>query len=69
MSKKVVITDSSCLIGLAKTRRLKLLHELFGDLLIPTAVYHEVLVEGGGRPAQKKCRAPTGSMFDRSTMA
>jgi predicted nucleic acid-binding protein len=46
---KVVIADSTCLIGLSKIGKLYLLHQLFGRVIIPTAVYHEVVVLGAGR--------------------
>lgn len=43
------MADSSCLIGLSKIRRLDILHRLFGGILIPSAVYQEVVVRGAGR--------------------
>jgi predicted nucleic acid-binding protein len=42
----VVIADSSCLIALSKIGKLFILNKLFGDVIIPNAVYHEVVVEG-----------------------
>ena len=47
---KVVIADSSCLIGLSKVGQLDLLRQLFSQVLIPKAVYHEVVVRGVNRP-------------------
>lgn len=47
---KIVIADSSCLIGLSRISKLSVLHQLFGTVLIPPAVYHEVVVRGSGRP-------------------
>jgi len=47
---KVVIADSSCLIGLGKIGQLDLLRQLFGQVLVPKAVYHEVVVRGANRP-------------------
>ncbi len=46
---KVVVSDSSCLIGLSKIGELDILHQLFGKLLIPEMVYHEVVVLGKGK--------------------
>ncbi|MEO8230941.1 MAG: DUF3368 domain-containing protein [Ignavibacteriota bacterium] len=43
---KIVIADSSCLIVLSKIKKLDILHTLFGDIFIPTAVYTEVVVNG-----------------------
>ena len=46
---EVVIADSSCLIGLSKIGKLEVLRDLFGEIRIPPAVYHEVVVRGAGR--------------------
>lgn len=46
---KIVIADSSCLIGLSKIGKLSILPQLFGKILIPPAVFHEVVVKGAGR--------------------
>ena len=43
-----VVADSSCLIGLAQIGKLELLKELFSEIYIPSAVYHEVVVIGKG---------------------
>jgi len=51
---KVVIADSSCLIGLSKIGKLQILHDLFGTVLIPEKVYQEVVVSGRGRPGRKR---------------
>ncbi len=47
---KVVVTDSSCLIGLGKIGRLGILRGLFKTIIIPKAVFHEVVIKGAGRP-------------------
>jgi predicted nucleic acid-binding protein len=46
---KIVIADSTCLIGLSKIGRLDVLRQLFGSIVIPPTVYHEVVVRGAGR--------------------
>lgn len=46
---KIVIADSTCLIGLSKIGKLDILRQLFGSVIIPSAVYHEVVVRGTGR--------------------
>lgn len=51
---KIVIADSTCLIGLSKIGKLEILHQLFGTILIPLAVYHEVVVRGTGRLGAKE---------------
>src|SRR5438552_982147 len=38
----IVISDSSCLINLAKIRRLKILRQLFREISIPDAVFREI---------------------------
>ena len=44
-----VVADASPLIALARIGRLDLLRERFGSLLLPTAVWHEVVEAGMGR--------------------
>ena len=46
---KFVVADSSCLISLSRIGKLEVLHELFGGIIIPEAVYYEVVVRGAGR--------------------
>ena len=53
---KIVVSDSSPLIHLSQIGRLSLLRELFGGLLIPPAVYREVVVEGRGRPGSREVK-------------
>ncbi len=53
---KIVVSDSSPLIHLSQIGRLNLLRKLFGELLIPPAVYHEVVVEGRERPGSREVR-------------
>ncbi|MEB3780665.1 MAG: hypothetical protein GSR85_10650 [Desulfurococcales archaeon] len=53
---KIVVSDSSPLIHLSQIGRLNLLKDLFRELLIPPAVYHEVVIEGRGRPGSEEVR-------------
>ncbi len=53
---KVVVADSSCLIGLSKIGKLDILHDLFGTVLIPEKVYQEVVISGRGRPGAEEVR-------------
>lgn len=46
----IVVSDASALINLARIRELRLLRRLYGKLLIPQAVWREVVVEGAGQP-------------------
>ncbi|EDN66094.1 conserved hypothetical protein [Beggiatoa sp. PS] len=53
---KIVIADSSCLIGLSKIEQLDILPQIFGKIIIPEAVYHEVVVRGKGRAGAKEVK-------------
>ncbi len=46
-----VVSNASPLIGLARIGELELLQQLYGELVIPEAVEHEVVVEGAELPA------------------
>lgn len=51
----IVISDSSVLIGLSSIDQLHLLRELLNDeIFIPSAVWHEVVESGAGRPGAKR---------------
>ncbi len=45
-----VVSNSSPLIIFSKGRRLSLLQQVFDEVLIPEAVFEEVVTEGAGRP-------------------
>ncbi len=53
---KIVIADSSCLIGLCKINKLFVLEKTFESILIPEAVYHEVVIKGKGRPGAEEVK-------------
>lgn len=44
-----VAVNASPIIGLAKIRKLYLLSRLYGEVIIPPAVYEDVVVRGAGR--------------------
>ena len=46
----IVVADASPLIALARVGRLELLREMFGSLLLPEAVWREVVAAGLDRP-------------------
>lgn len=54
---KVVVADSTCLIGLARIGRLQILQQLFGEILIPPAVFRETVTDGQGRPGAAEVAA------------
>ena len=45
----IVVSDSSPLIALADVKQLRLLRDLFTTILIPEAVYKEIVLHGTGR--------------------
>ena len=45
----IVVADSSPLIALCRIGRLELLHDLFGQLIIPDAVWQEVVASHPGK--------------------
>ena len=51
-----VVSDASTLINLARIDKLDLLRQLYGELLIPEAVWGEVVIEGEGQPGAEKVR-------------
>jgi predicted nucleic acid-binding protein len=44
------VSNSSTLINLGRIGMLWVLRDLFGEILVPDAVYHEVVEEGAGLP-------------------
>lgn len=52
----IVVSDTSVLINLARLDRLFLLRKLFADLLIPPAVWHEVVERGAGKPGANEVK-------------
>ena len=50
----IVVADSTPLIALARIDQLNLLKELFGAVLIPEAVFREVVTRGKGRPGSEE---------------
>jgi predicted nucleic acid-binding protein len=50
----MVLSDSSTLIHLAAIGHLPLLLQFFDHLVIPTAVWREIVEEGRGRPGQRE---------------
>ena len=52
----IVVSDSSPLISLARIGELEILRCLYGEILIPQAVWDEIVVEGEGRPGADEVR-------------
>jgi predicted nucleic acid-binding protein len=53
----IVVSNSSPLITLGRSRRLEVLHQLFGTIHVASEVYNEVVVLGKGKPASEAVRA------------
>lgn len=53
----MTVSDATPLIALARIKSFSLLKELFSPLLIPSAVYGEVVTRGAGRPGDGELRA------------
>jgi predicted nucleic acid-binding protein len=53
---KIVIADSSCFIGLSKIGQLNILPQLFGKIIIPEAVYYEVVIRGSGKAGAEEVK-------------
>ena len=50
----MIISDSGPIIAFSRVGRLDILKRLFGHVIIPDAVYEELVVMGKGRPASPK---------------
>ena len=58
-----VVSNASALINLARIGELALLRRLYGNVVIPEAVWQEVVVEGTSQ-GQRRSRRPPGSRDD-----
>jgi uncharacterized protein len=62
-----VVSNASPLINLARVGQLDLLPRFFGHLIIPEAVWDEVVIEGQGQPGADEVRR--AQWIKRSTVA
>jgi len=53
----IVISDSAALIGLAAIGALDWLRQLYGTVIVPEAVYREVVISGAGKPGAQTVAA------------
>jgi predicted nucleic acid-binding protein len=56
MSSGLVVSNAGPLITLAKIQRSQLLKDLFGRIVIPRAVFEEVVLRGAGQPGAEETR-------------
>lgn len=54
-----LVSNSSPLINLARIDKLDILRQLYGELLVPEAVWQEVVVKGTGQPGANDVEAAT----------
>jgi predicted nucleic acid-binding protein len=59
----IVVSNTSPIINLAAVGRLELLQQLYGTIVIPQAVYHEIAVRGSGQPGASEIQ--TYAWFER----
>lgn len=52
-----IVNNASPLIGIARIGRLDLLCQLYREMVIPEAVWHEIVVRGAGQPGAEEIRA------------
>lgn len=61
-----VVSNSSPLINLSRIGKVDLLHQLYDQLLIPEAVWQEVVIDGSGQPGAETIR--TADWIQRHTV-
>lgn len=45
-----IVADTGPILSFARANRLELLHQVITDLIIPDAVYEEIVIRGAGKP-------------------
>ena len=63
----IVVADSSPLIAMGRIGRLEILHAVFGQLLVPDAVWQEVVEAASGKPGSSEIAA--ASWIERRTVS
>lgn len=53
----IVVSDTSPVVNLAAIGQLELLRQLYGAVVIPQAVHHEIVVVGAGQPGAAEVEA------------
>ena len=61
------VSNASPLINLARIGLFDLLHKLYGSLLVPSAVWHEVVVQGAGQAGAEEVK--TADWITRQAIA
>jgi len=60
----IVVSNSSCLIGLSRIKKLNLLRELFGKVFVPQEVYNDVVIKGKNKPGAKEVEKARGKWIE-----
>ncbi len=50
----IIVSDASILINLAIIKQLELLNSLYGKVVIPDAVFNEIVLKGAGKPGAQE---------------
>ncbi len=53
----IIVSDTSPLINLAAVGQLDLLRQLYGHVIIPQAIYDEIVIAGAGQPGAAEVKA------------
>src|SRR5688500_7055572 len=65
-----IVSDAGPILSFARANRLDLLHQVVGALVIPDAVYADIVVQGASRPGSSELQAASWitreSVQDRS---
>ncbi len=56
MKKLIAVSDATPLIALSKLEKLSWLRDIFGEVIIPEAVYEEIVVKGQGRAGYEEIK-------------
>lgn len=49
-----MVADSGPILSFARAKRLELLHQIVGELMIPDAVYDDIVIRGPGKPGSQE---------------
>ncbi len=55
----IIISDTSCIINLAQVGELELLPKIFNEIVIPQAVYDEIVLKGNNRAGAHEIKQAT----------
>ncbi|MGD0621391.1 MAG: hypothetical protein ABSA82_02860 [Thermacetogeniaceae bacterium] len=59
-----IVSNSTPLIALSRINELDLLRTIFDTIIVPTAVYNEVVLEGAGRPGVEEIAGADGGSIE-----